>query len=239
MPTPYNLDVFHKCSDCTTRAERQFCNLSEKGVEDLSKITFSSVYPKGSVLFVEGEHPRGVYIICTGKVKLTASSSEGKTLIVKIAEEGEVLGMSSCILDKSYEVSAETLEPCQVNFIKKEDFIKFITENVEACMHTAEQLSNRYHDAQKEIRAYGLAQTTAERLARLLVEWSRTKGEKTANGIRINVLLTHEEIAQMIGTSRETVTRLFSDFKKKKFIEVKGAAMYVKDLERLEEMVTV
>lgn len=239
MPTPYNLDVFHKCTDCTVRAERQFCSLSQEGIEELSRITFSSVYPKGSVLFVEGERPRGVYIVCSGKVKLTASSSEGKTLIVKIAEEGEVLGMSSCILDKQYEVSAETLEPCQVNFIKKEDFIKFITENVEACMHTAEQLSNRYHDAQKEIRTYGLAQTTAERLARLILDWAETKGERTNTGIRINVLLTHEEIAQMIGTSRETVTRLFSDLKKKKIIEVKGAAVYVKDLEKLEEMVTV
>ncbi|MBI2214106.1 MAG: Crp/Fnr family transcriptional regulator [Acidobacteria bacterium] len=239
MPTPYNLEVFHKCSDCKIRAERTFCNMSEAGVETLSGITFTSVYPKGSVLFVEGEDPRGVFIICTGKVKLTSSSSEGRTLIVKIAEEGEVLGMSASILGKSYEVSAETIEPSQVNFIRRDDFIRFITENVEACMHTAEQLSDRYHSAQKEIRAFGLAQTTAERLARLLIEWCDTKGEQTAQGTRIQVLLTHEEIAQMIGTSRETVTRLLSDLKKKKVIEVKGASVYVKNREALDDMVTV
>jgi CRP/FNR family transcriptional regulator len=239
MPTPYNLEVFHKCSDCKIRAERTFCNMSDAGVETLSGITFTSVYPKGSVLFVEGEDPRGVFIICSGKVKLTSSSSEGRTLIVKIAEEGEVLGMSASILGKAYEVSAETIEPSQVNFIRRDDFIRFITENVEACMHTAEQLSDRYHSAQKEIRAFGLAQTTAERLARLLVEWCETKGEATAQGTRVQVLLTHEEIAQMIGTSRETVTRLLSDLKKTKIIEVKGASVYIKNREALDDMVTV
>jgi CRP/FNR family transcriptional regulator len=213
--------------------------MSDAGVETLSGITFTSVYPKGSVLFVEGEDPRGVFIICSGKVKLTSSSSEGRTLIVKIAEEGEVLGMSASILGKSYEVSAETIEPSQVNFIRREDFVRFITENVEACMHTAEQLSDRYHSAQKEIRAFGLAQTTAERLARLLIDWCDTKGEDTPQGTRVQVLLTHEEIAQMIGTSRETVTRLLSDLKKKKIIEVKGASVYIKNREALDDMVTV
>ncbi len=239
MPSPYNLEVFHKCSDCKIRAERAFCNMSEAGVDALESITFTGVYPKGSILFVEGEDPRGVFIICSGKVKLTSSSSEGRTLIVKIAEEGEVLGMSSSILGKTYEVSAETIEPSQVNFIRREDFVRFITENVEACMHTAEQLSDRYHDAQKEIRSFGLAQTTAERLARLLIEWCDTRGEDTDLGIRLKVLLTHEEIAQMIGTSRETVTRLLSDLKKKKIIEVKGSAVYVKNRDSLAEMVTV
>lgn len=239
MPTPYNLEVFHKCSDCKIRAERAFCNMSDAGVEALGALTFTSVYPKGSVLFVEGEEPRGVFIICSGKVKLTASSSEGRTLIVKIAEEGEVLGMSASILGKSYEVSAETIEPAQINFIRREDFVHFITENVEACMHTAEQLSDRYHSAQKEIRAFGLAQTTAERLARLLLDWCDTRGESTAQGTRVQVLLTHEEIAQMIGTSRETVTRLLSDLKKRKVIEVKGASIYIKDREALSDIVTV
>jgi CRP/FNR family transcriptional regulator len=140
---------------------------------------------------------------------------------------------------KSYEVSAETIEPAQVNFIRRDDFVRFITENVEACMHTAEQLSDRYHSAQKEIRAFGLAQTTAERLARLLIDWCDTKGEDTPQGTRVQVLLTHEEIAQMIGTSRETVTRLLSDLKKKKIIEVKGASVYIKNRDALDDMVTV
>src|SRR3954471_4166915 len=118
MRTPYNVDTQNNCSNCTFRAERQFCNMATPAVKALDSIKFTAVYPKGSVLFVEGEQPRGVFIICSGRLKLTTSSAEGKTLIVKIAEAGEVLGASAAILGKPYEVSAETLEPAQINFIR-------------------------------------------------------------------------------------------------------------------------
>jgi CRP/FNR family transcriptional regulator len=239
MPSPYNLDLHNSCTECTVRAERLFCNMSPTSVAAMETVKFTGVYPKGSLLFVEGEQPRGVFIICSGRVKLTTSSTEGKTLIVKIAEQGEVLGASATILGKSYEVSAETIEPAQVNFIKREDFLKFLNTSSEACMHTAQQLSEKYHSAQREIRTLGLAQTTSEKLAKLILDWCELNGEPTPKGIRLKVLLTHEEIAQMIGTTRETVTRLLSDFKRKKLIDVKGSTLFVIQKENLESLVTV
>lgn len=236
-PTPYNLDIHNSCVDCTVRAERLFCNMSPDTVATLDGIKFTAIYPKGSLLFVEGEEPRGVFILCSGRVKLTTSSTEGKTLIVKVAEAGEVLGASSAILGKVYEVSAETLEPSQANFIKREDFVAFLNSNVEACMHTAQQLSQKYQSAQKEIRSLGLSQTTSEKLAKLLLDWA-ARGEETAKGTRLTVLLTHEEIAQMIGTTRETVTRILSDFKKKKLIEVKGSSIFLTGRQTLEGMIS-
>ena len=239
MPSPYNLDLHNTCTECTVRAERLFCNMSPASVSAMEAVKFTGVYPKGSLLFVEGEQPRGAFIICSGKVKLTTSSSEGKTLIVKIAEEGEVLGASASILGKAYEVSAETIEPSQVNFIKRDDFLKFLNTNAEACMHTAQQLSEKYHSAQREIRTLGLAQTTSEKLAKLLLDWCDRGGETTPKGVRLKVLLTHEEIAQMIGTTRETVTRLLSDFKRRKIIDVKGSTFLILQKDHLEELVTV
>jgi CRP/FNR family transcriptional regulator, cyclic AMP receptor protein len=238
MATPYNLDVHTDCLRCSARADRPFCNMSAEAVDALDAITFTSVYPKGSVLFAEGERPRGVFIICSGRVKLMTSSSEGKTLILRIAEPGEVLGLSSAVADRAYEVSAETLEPCQINAVRRDDFVRFITEHVEACMHSAEQLSSAYNSAQKEIRNLGLSQTTGERLARLLLDWS-AKGEKRKDGVRLQVLLTHEEMAEMIGTTRETVTRLLSDLKKKGILEIKGATFIIKNPEALEAMVSI
>jgi CRP/FNR family transcriptional regulator len=236
-PTPYNLDVHHTCIDCSVRAERLFCNMAPETVAVLDAIKFTAIYPKGSLLFVEGEEPRGVFILCTGRVKLTTSSTEGKTLIVKIAEAGEVLGASSTILGKPYEVTAETLEPSQANFIKRSDFLRFLNTNVEACMHTAQQLSEKYQSAQREIRSLGLAQTTSEKLARLFLDWA-AHGEETPKGTRLTVLLTHEEIAQMIGTTRETVTRIISDFKKKQLIEVKGSSIFLVGRKALEGMIS-
>ncbi len=239
MPSPYNLEVEYNCAECRVRAERLFCNMSDGTVDALDSVKFTGLYPKGSLLFVEGEEPRGVFILCSGRAKLTTSSTEGKTLIVKIAEPGEVLGASATILGKPYEVSAETIEPSQLNFIKREDFLKFLGTHAEACMHTAQQLSEKYHSAQREIRSLGLSQTTSEKLARLILDWCDRGGETTTKGIRLKVLLTHEEIAQMIGTTRETVTRLLSDFKRKKIIDVKGSSLFVTNKPLLENMVSV
>jgi CRP/FNR family transcriptional regulator len=237
MRTPYNVDTQNDCTSCTFRTERQFCNMAAPAVKALDTIKFTAVYPKGSVLFVEGEQPRGVFIVCSGRVKLT-TSSEGKTLIVKIAEAGEVLGLSGSMLATAFEVSAETLEPSQINFIRREDFLGFLNAYPEACMHTAQQLSEKYHSAQREIRSLGLSQSTSEKLSRLLLDWCARNGEKTPNGTRLKVLLTHEEIAQMIGTTRETITRLLSDFKRRKMIEIKGSSMFVQTA-ALEALVTI
>jgi len=239
MPSPYNLEVEYNCAECRVRAERLFCNMSEGTVDALDSVKFTGLYPKGSLLFVEGEEPRGVFILCSGRAKLTTSSTEGKTLIVKVAEPGEVLGASATILGKPYEVSAETIEPSQLNFIKREDFMKFLGTHAEACMHTAQQLSEKYHSAQREIRSLCLSQTTSEKLARLILDWCDRGGEITTKGVRLKVLLTHEEIAQMIGTTRETVTRLLSDFKRKKLIDVKGSSLFVTNKPQLENMVSV
>jgi CRP/FNR family cyclic AMP-dependent transcriptional regulator len=239
MPTPYNLDIHNNCTDCTVRKDRIFCNMSEAAVATMETIKFTAVYPKGSLLFVEGEQPRGVFILCSGRAKLTTSSREGKVLIVKIAEPGEVLGVSATILGKPYEVSAETIEPAQLNFIKRDDFLKFLSAQPEACMHTAQQLSEKYQSAQREIRSLGLAQTTGEKLAKLLLDWCERNGETTAKGIRLKVLLTHEEIAQMIGTTRETVTRILSDFKRRKILDVKGSTVNILLRQTLADMVTI
>ena len=239
MPSPYNIDIQNHCTECAFRQAHEFCNMSAETMAALDAMKFTGVYPKGSILFVEGEEPRGVFILCSGRAKLTTSSSEGKTLIVKIAEAGEVLGASATILGKPYEVSAETTEPAQLNFIKREDFLRFLNTNAEVCMHTAQQLSEKYQSAQRDIRSLGLSQTTAEKLARLLLDWCERRGEATPNGIRLSVLLTHEEIAQMIGTTRETVTRLLSDFKRKKIISVKGSSLFVVKKDALQGIVSI
>lgn len=238
MPAPYNLQLNYDCATCKLRNERVFCNLDDEQIKQLDSIKFTSAYPKGSVLFVEQQDPRGIYIVCSGRVKLTTSSVEGKTLILRIAEAGEVLGLSATILNAPYEVTAETLEPSQINFVKREDFTRFMAGSTEVCMHTAQALSAKYHDAQKEIRSLGLSQSASERLARLLLQWCAEQGAPNGNGVRLKVLLTHGEIAQIVGTTRETVTRLLSDLKKRGVIQVKGSTVMIIKREELEHLVT-
>ena len=239
MPSPYNLALVEHCNQCSERLTNGgFCNMAPEPVEALDSMKFTGAYPKGALLFVEGEQPRGVFILCRGGAKLTTTSTEGRTLIVKIAKPGEILGVSAAILGRPYEVSAETIEASQVSFIRREDFLRFLNAYTEACMHTAQQLSEKYESAQREIRTLGLAQTTSEKLAKLLLDWS-VNGEETPQGTRLQVLLTHEEIGQMIGTTRETVTRLLSEFKRKKLISVKGASLFLVAKQQMADMVSI
>lgn len=229
--------IHNDCGDCPLRHDGRFCDLSEEAVTALNAAKFSIAYPKGATLFVEGEMPRGVFILCSGRAKLTSSSSEGKTLILKITEPGEILGASAAILGIPYEISAEIMEPSQVNFIRLPDFLALLKRHPDACLRMAQQLSAKYHDAQREVRSLGLSQTTSEKLARLILRWEGS-GERTPKGVRVKVLLTHEEIGQMVGTTRETVTRLLGDFKRKRMIDVTGSNLYVTRHDALEAMVS-
>ncbi|HKN24352.1 MAG TPA: Crp/Fnr family transcriptional regulator, partial [Candidatus Acidoferrum sp.] len=194
-------------------------------------------YPKGAVLFVEGQAPRGIFVLCKGRVKLSICSTEGKTLILKIAEPGEVLGLSATVSGKPYQLRAETMDPCQVNFVKRDDFLCFLKEHSDACLRVAEQLSAKYNSACHEIRALGLSHSAGEKLAKLLLECSAKNGEATKSEPRLKLAFTHEEIAQMIGTSRETVTRLFGDLKKRQIVQSKGSALLIRNKAALKAMV--
>ena len=187
------------------------------------------------MLFVEGQLPRGIFVLCKGSVKLSINSPSGRTVIVKLAEPGEVLGLSATISGKPYEVTAETLDPCQVNFVKRDDFLHFLKDDVEACFKVAEQLSEKYHNACKEAGSLGLSHSAAEKLAKLLLEWTSKNGD-TPKEPRLKLRLTHEEIAQMIGTSRETVTRLFADMRKRQILQSKGSTLVIRNTAALREL---
>ncbi len=124
--TPYGLDIIESCLACKMRAEHIFCDLPPAALQSFENIKYATAYPKGAVLFVEGQTPRGIFVLCKGRVKLSICSTDGKTLILKIAEPGEVLGLSATVSGKPYELTAETVDPCQVNFVKREDFLRFL-----------------------------------------------------------------------------------------------------------------
>jgi CRP/FNR family transcriptional regulator len=203
-------------------------------LQKLNEIKSTAVYPKSAVLFIEGQHPRGVFILCTGRVKLSTSSSEGKTIITKISEPGDVLGLNATVSGHAYEVTAEMIEPGQANFIARDSLLQFLRENGEVALRVAEQLSRNYYVAYEEIRTLGLTSSPGEKFAKLLLSWESGKANGQAH---IRLTLTHEEIAEMIGTTRETVSRLFSDFKKKQLVQVKGSSLMIRNKPALEKMV--
>jgi CRP/FNR family transcriptional regulator len=197
-------------------------------------------HARGTRLFAEGDDSRNVFVLCFGQVKVSATSREGKTMILKIAGPGDVLGLSSAVANLPHEVSAEAIEPCQVKAMRKQDFIDFLARHGVASMHAAQALSSDYMTVFYDARRLALSGSASGRLARLLLDWGRTASNgKPDNGkpeIRFTMALTHEEVASMAGTSRETVTRLLSQFKRDQWITVKGATMVITQPEKLERL---
>jgi CRP/FNR family transcriptional regulator len=225
------------CSEIGLSARCFLCDLSGSSLGDFNTISLTGVFPRGAKLFTEGQRSKGVFILCNGSAKLSISSSKGRSL-VRIAEQGEILGLSATILGSPYEDSAEMLESGQVNFIQRDHFLSFLRNHAEASLRVAEQLSHIYTSAREQMRALVLSDSAAEKLARLLLGWGQKTSMLTGQAIHLNLLLTHEEIAQMIGVSRETVTRLLGEFRATGIIQLKGHKLVIKDIEALEEMVT-
>lgn len=236
MGTPYGMELAENCLICKLRSDSFFCALPRTALEAFEKIKFTTAYPAGAVLFVEGQSPRGIYMLCKGRVKLSTTSSDGKTLILKIVQPGEVLGLHATVSNTPYEITAETAQPSQLNFIKREEFLRFLQQHGDACLKAAQHLSRDCQSAYQQIRSLGLSHSAPERLARLLLEWSHGEGADE-NGTRVKVALTHEEIAQIIGTSRETVTRTLAEFRKKQIAVLKGSTLLIRNKPALERLV--
>jgi CRP/FNR family transcriptional regulator, cyclic AMP receptor protein len=205
--------------------------LPQSIANELEAISFPIHYPDSAKLFGEGEPARGIYILQGGRVKLYLTSVNGRTLILRMAKAGDVLGLPGTLSGGQYEVSAETMGPCQLAFIKRDPFLRLMSTSKEIGMGVAGQLMSSYISACHEVRCLGLSQSSGEKLALLLLEWPMSAGDTAS---RIKFAFRHEEVAQMIGISRETVSRLFVKFKKRKLAELDGATLYIRDRQLLQ-----
>jgi CRP/FNR family transcriptional regulator len=235
MRGPYGFEVNENCQTCKLRKNNFFCQLQAGALKDFDVAKSSSTYPDGAVLFMEKQDPRGVFILCEGQVKLSVCSSEGKTLILRIAKPGEVLGLSAVVGGTPYEVTAETLRPSQVAFVRRDDFLRFIAHNPEVYQNIVKQMASSYDAACEQLRTIGLSASAPERLARVLLDWSQG-AEQTKSGTRITMPLTHQEIGEFIGSSRETVTRTFTEFKSQHLVALKGSTVTIPSRAALEQV---
>lgn len=209
--------------------------LPPEAVEAFEAIQVTTRYPAGSVLFVEGETPRGPFVLLSGRVKLSIGSESGKVMILSIARPGEILGLHAVVSHAVFQATAQTIEPCKVSFVRSDELLRFLGEHPQASLEAARQLSSSYQEACGQLRAIGLCDSARQRVARFVLEWVE-HGEQDQDGIRATLTLTHEEIGQLIGTSRETITRALGDFKNRGWIFIKGSTLVVKDREAMQQL---
>ena len=212
-----------------------FCNLDTQARADFEKMGTQATLPKGARLFEEDSPSDAVFVICTGQVKLSCTSKEGRTLILKIAMPGDLLGLGAVISGSKYEVTAETVQPTEIKSIRRDDFLCFLKKHGEASLHAAKSLSEEYKAAFFDARRLALSGSTAGRLASVLLDWARTESCGKAE-MRLTMALTHEELANLVGSSRETITRMLGRFKREKLIQIRGASVLILAPDKLEQL---
>lgn len=196
-------------------------------MSEYNAIGMELTLPKGAIILHENDPSHYVFVVRTGQVKLSCDSKEGKVLILKIAMAGEVLGLGAAVSGSVNEMTAETLIPTHVKTIGTEDFLAFMRKYREVSMLVAEALSQQYKAAFFSARFLGISATASSKLAAVLLDWGERVGSNGKQGVCFRMALTHEEMGNLAGMTRETVTRVLSAFQKNHLIEVRGSSICI------------
>jgi CRP/FNR family transcriptional regulator, cyclic AMP receptor protein len=215
-----------------------FDGFSRPMTRELMAMAVSSSYPANVALFAERDEARGVFLILDGEVKLSINSKDGRRLSLRIAQRGEVLGLVSTLTGAPYEVTAETLYPTRIAAVGRRHFLNFLARRPEAYHALSDELSRDFATACEQLRTVALAPTAPKKLARLLLDWSESgpsTDPMTDPSARVRFSLTHEEIGEFIGASRETVTRILTSLKSKQLVALHGSTLMIPDKAALAE----
>lgn len=223
------------CINCPHVVKHPFCNVGERERAFLEANSIQMEYRRGNLLFREGDECSAVFVICSGKVKVSAASSQGRSFTLRIAGEGDVLGMGAVLQDKEYEVTAEAIEPCQVRVLRAKFFKQMLQQYADVGIGVARALADDYRAAFDEACLIALPGSSAGKLARLILDLA-ADATRRGSGSSVTMALTHEELASMIATTRETVTRTLGRFRKDELISIRGVSLTVLQPDALKQL---
>jgi CRP/FNR family transcriptional regulator, cyclic AMP receptor protein len=219
-----------------TAKQQQDLSVLLVAIRASSNGNLNSLHSRGSVLFAEGEQARGIYILRTGRATVSISSSEGRVVMLRMAQAGDVLGLNAVLRGCSYDTTVKTLESCRTDFVARSQLMDVMQQS-QACAHAIlEILSRELSELTDRAKLLLLPQTVRGRLARLLLEWGKENGSATSSSVRLDKVFTHEEMAQMICSSRETVTRLLGNLVREQVIHVTSNSILILDSRALEKL---
>jgi len=225
MGVPRRFVAPNDCLNCSLRQKGDFCHLPDHLLESFNLTGHLTLYPAGAMLLREGQIPRGVYIICSGRAKLSLEARDNKTVILKIADRRQLIGLSAIVSNRPSPMTVTTLETSQVKYIERDSFLSLLQQDARALLTCATMIAQEVVGSFDDVHELLMARSSTEKLARLLLSW--VAGETHNQELRVAANFTHEEIAQMIGSSRETVTRLFSDMRRKELIRLEGSTLVI------------
>ena len=220
------------CENCPSKKDGIFCNLDFAEIADVGAHKITNKYKKGQTLFVQGTHPFGLYCISTGNIKLTKTGVDGKETIVRIVNAGDILGHRSLFTDEDFGKTATAMEDTEVCFIDKKYILSLMEKNPSVALNIINKLSRDMGNAENKLTSLH-QKNVRERLAELLLSLKATHGVKEKDRWRLDLKLTREEMATMIGTANETLIRFMTEFKDAGIIEQEGKVIFIKDEDEL------
>lgn len=231
--------IAHNCRTCPALCAQTFCNRCGDLLKRVEEVSFTSIYSRKTELFAEGGAPHHVFVLCTGRVKISTSSKMGKTIITRLAEPGDVLGLNAVISNRAYGATGEMMTKGQVKRIPRDVLLELMRDHDEVALAAAEQLSRSYFSAHEAVRSLGLSNHPLERLAKFLLSCATSTSEPAfgSDAQVFEVPLTHQEIGEFIGSTRETVSKLFSQLRRNRLVETRGPALAITNRLELEKIV--
>ena len=219
-----------ECKHCSNRFNSVFCKTEHDKMEEIEALKICSTVKKGETIFREGSYASGVYCINAGKIKLSMIGDEGKEQIVRLAKPGDIIGYKALLSGDRYSSTASALEDCNICFIPREIFLVILQKDAALSFEMMKVLSDELKRAEEKITH--LAQKPVrERVAETILFLKETYGVDAENNV--NVTLTREEIANLVGTATETAIRLLSEFNKEHIIELSGKKIKILDQNNL------
>lgn len=222
MRTPYGLPIIENCGSCPVMVKDGFCDLPEQSRDSWSHFRQSATHPRGAVLFVQGQAAAGMHLICTGQVKLRSTSPDGAAVIHGIFNSGDVLGAAETLLGSRYEATAETLTPSVVSYVKRDTLISLIRNDPEISLRLTSQLCAQLTAAHRQAGNRAVSRPALGRVSRFLFDFCNGRPS-------VSITLTREEIGEIVGLARETVTRCLGELANRNVIRVSGHRIAVLD----------
>ncbi|MEK7753424.1 MAG: Crp/Fnr family transcriptional regulator [Acidobacteriota bacterium] len=216
------------CFACSSRPGGIFSGLDHSSLVELDRLRQTSTYPAGVLVYSEADRPRAAYCLCSGRLKLSSSSPDGRTVILGIAASGDVLGVRPLLLGSPHDHTAETLEESRICFVPKDSFLSFMKRNPDVSLKLSQKLSRELGQAYRQVCSLVLKPAT-ERLAEVLLALCRTHGQPVPGGIGLNTNMCQDEMAEMVGLSRRSLNRALGTLRGQGLIECRRRFIIVRN----------
>jgi CRP-like cAMP-binding protein len=193
------------------------------------------IYKKGEIIFREGSYPTGIFYVTEGKVKKYKLDKDGREHIIYVANKGELLGYHAILAEDRYPDSAATLEECKIGFIPKEDFLQALQQSDILTRRLLKTLSHEFAVLANSLSMFA-QKSVRERLALQLIVMREKYKQNFQPGMPVEINMSRDDLASLVGTARENVVRVLSEFRESGFVETKGRKIIVKDVKKLIEI---